>query len=243
MRKALVPIMVAVILAVSFIMVANIGSNTALSIKNKGYVTVTGFAKQEIKSDLGIFEATIISENPDLKTCYSTLAQDKNKVKLFLGKKYSVKGEELEIKPAEIQEVYKVNERGYNTDEFVKYVLKQNIKVESRDVTKIENIAAGIIDILSEGVKINIKDPKYIYTELEDLKIEMIGRATDNARQRAIKISKEGKFRLGSIASVRVGVFQITPANSTRVSDYGINDTGSIEKEIKCVVEIKYFVR
>jgi len=71
----------------------------------------------------------------------------------------------------------------------------------------------------------------------------MIGRATNNARERAVQIAKKGKFRLGPIASVRVGIFQITPTNSTEVSNYGINDTTSIEKEIKCVVEIKYFVK
>ena len=71
----------------------------------------------------------------------------------------------------------------------------------------------------------------------------MIGRATENARERAQNIAKKGNFRLGSIASVRVGIFQITPLHSTEVSDYGINDTTSIEKEIKSVVEIKYFVK
>ena len=243
MKKALIPIVVALILAASFILVANIASNTAMSIKNKGYVTVKGFAKQEIKSDLGIFEATIITENTDLKACYAELAQNKDQVKKFLNKNFKVTAQELELEPASIKEVYKINERGYDTDEFVKYILKQNIKIEGSDVEKIEKISSGMIEILNEGVKVSIHAPEYLYTKLEDLKIEMIGRATNNARERAVQIAKEGKFRLGPIASVRVGVFQITPANSTAVSNYGINDTSSIDKEIKCVVEIKYFVK
>ena len=243
MKKAVIPIVVALILAGSLVVVANIGSNTALSIKNKGYVTVKGFAKEEITSDLGIFEATVISEDPDLKACYTKLAGDINKVKMSLAKNFKITSQELKIEPAEIREVYKINERGYDTDEFVKYILNQNIKVESQDVQKISGLAAGIISILDEGVKIKIQEAKYIYTKLEDLKIEMIGKATDNARQRALTIAKEGKFRLGPIADVRVGVFQITPKNSTDISGYGINDTSSIDKEIKSVVEIKYFVK
>ncbi|HNX91632.1 MAG TPA: SIMPL domain-containing protein, partial [Candidatus Omnitrophota bacterium] len=86
-------------------------------------------------------------------------------------------------------------------------------------------------------------NPQYLYTRMDDLKIEMIGKATDNARRRASVIAREGHFRLGSIADVRVGVFQITPVHSTEVDDYGINDTTSINKEVKSVVEIKYFVR
>lgn len=243
MKKVLAPILIAVILGGSFVLVATITSDTAISIKNKGYVTVKGFSKQEITSDLGIFKATIVSENPDLKACYAKLSSDMGKVKGYLQKEYDVTSAELTVDPAEIKEVYKINERGYDTDEFVKYILKQDIKVESKDVNKIEKIASGMIDILDQGVKINIQNPEYVYTNLEDLKIEMIGKATDNARQRALTIAKEGKFNLGSIADVRVGIFQITPKNSTEVSNYGINDTTSIDKEIKSVVEIKYFVK
>ena len=243
MGKVIIPVVVAVILALSFVLVANIMSDTAISIKNKGYVTVKGFAKQEITSDLAILEATVEVENPDLKACYAKLASDKKKMEDFLTKKHGVSKKELEIKPATIREVYVINERGYNTDEFVKFTLEQEFKVESSDVNKIAKLSSEMIDILDEGVKVSISNPDYVYTKLDDLKVEMIGRATDNATQRAKVIAEKGKFRLGPIANVRVGVFQITPIHSTSVSDYGINDTSSIEKEIKSVVEIKYFVK
>lgn len=150
---------------------------------------------------------------------------------------------EIGIDPAEVEEEYKVNERGYKTEAFIKYILDQKILVKSEDVYKIRDLSSNIIEILDQGVKVVINDPKYIYRDLESLKIEMVGKATANARERALKISREGKFRLGSIADVRVGVFQITPVYSTSVSNYGINDTSSIDKEIKCVVGIQYFVR
>ncbi len=243
MKKVVVPILVALILGLSFVMVANIASNTAISIKNKGHISVTGFAKQDITSDLGIFEATIIAEDPDLKTCYAELAAGKEKLEKYLHNNFNIAKDELIIEPAAIREIYKVNERGHRTDELSRYNLRQNVKVESRDVDKIAKISQDVVSLLDKGVKISISDPKYVYTKLEDLKIEMIGRATDNARERAGIIAKEGRFRLGPIADVRVGVFQITPKHSTRISSYGINDTSSIEKEIKSVVHIRYFVR
>lgn len=243
MKKTIIPIIVALILAGSFILVANIASNTAIGIKNKGYVTVTGYAKQSITSDLGLFSVRLSAEDPELKACYAKLADGKTKVMSYLENKQKVQKTDIQVEPAGIAEVYKVNDRGFDTDEFVKYILRQDIKVESTDVEKISNISSNIIELLDEGVLFSVYDPKYIYTKLEDLKIEMIGRATDNARQRAMKIAQEGKFRLGPIASVRVGIFQITPANSTEVSDYGINDMSTIDKEIKCVVEIQYFVK
>jgi len=243
MKKVLAAIVVAVILGGSFVLVANIVSDTAISIKNKGYVSVKGFAKQEITSDLGILEATVEVENPDLKTCYAKLAKDKKKMEQFLTKKHGLSKDELEVKPATIREVYIINERGYNTDEFVKFTLEQEFKLESSDVSKIAKLSSEMIDILDEGVKVSIYNPSYVYTKLDDLKVEMIGRATENATERAKMIAEKGKFKLGPIANVRVGIFQITPIYSTSVSDYGINDTTSIDKEIKSVVEIRYFVK
>ena len=243
MRKAGVLVLVALILAGSFVWVASIVSDTMLSIKNKGYVSVKGFAKQEIKSDLGILDATIIVEDSDLKTCHSILTRDKKKVEDFLKRKYSLAEGEFELKPARIGEEYKINERGFSTDEFIKFELRQSIKIESRDVEKVAGISSSFVDILDEGVKMVSGSPSYLYTKLDDLKVEMIGRATNNARERAIRIAKEGKFKLGPIADVRVGIFQITPVNSMEISDYGMNDTSTIDKEIKSVVEIKYFVK
>ena len=53
---------------------------------------------------------------------------------------------------------------------------------------------------------------------------------------RAEKIAEATDRDLGPMRSARMGVIQITPKFSNAVSDYGINDLGSIEKEIIGVV-------
>ncbi len=242
MSKTLVAIIITVILALSFLGVAKIFSDTAISIKNKGYVKVKGFAKQEIKSDLGIFKAKLATEGSDLKLCYKELKEDKGKTTGLL-KSFGIEEENVEMFPVEVGEEYKINERGHETDEFVKYILRQKFKIELVDVEKIAELSDKISELLNKGVKIAAYEPKYVYTNLDDLKIEMIGKATANAKERAKTIAEKGNFRLGPIASVRVGIFQITPAHSTKISSYGINDTSSIDKEIKSVVEIEYFVK
>ena len=42
--------------------------------------------------------------------------------------------------------------------------------------------------------------------------------------------------------SASQGVFQITPVNSTDVSDTGCYDTTSIDKSVKCVVTLNFQV-
>ena len=242
MRKGLISIVVAVIIGLAIVWTANIFSSTAISIKNKGYVKVKGYAKKTISSDLAVFGATIFAEDKDLKTCYGLINKDKQKTEEYL-KKFGFTDKEIEFSSAEIGERFKLNEKGYETSERVAFKLYQGFKIKSKDVHKIEKLAADIVEVLGDGVQLAVKDPKFINTKIEDLKLEMIGLATANAKDRAQVVSKQGKFRLGPIASVRIGVFQITPLNSTEISDYGMNDTSSIEKEIKSVVEIEYFVK
>jgi len=241
-RKGLVPIVVAIIIGLAIVWTANIFSSTAISIKNKGHVKVKGFAKKTISSDLAIFEATIFAENKDLKSCYEILNKDKQKVAKYL-ENFGFSKKEVEFFAAKIGERFKLNEKGYKTEERVAFELFQRVKIKSEDVYKIEKLAADVVGVLGEGVQLAVKEPKYINTKIEELKLEMIGKATANAKDRAQVVSKQGKFRLGPIASVRIGVFQITPLYSTEISGYGINDTSSIEKEIKSVVEIEYFVK
>ncbi|HOG24446.1 MAG TPA: SIMPL domain-containing protein, partial [Candidatus Omnitrophota bacterium] len=42
--------------------------------------------------------------------------------------------------------------------------------------------------------------------------------------------------------SARMGVFQITPVNSTSVSDWGENDTSSVEKKVTAVVNASFSI-
>lgn len=49
--------------------------------------------------------------------------------------------------------------------------------------------------------------------------------------------------RPGKIQSVNMGVFQITPVDSTNVSDMGINDTSSIDKKVTAVANVVFRIK
>lgn len=242
MKKSLLLIFLTLIFCLSFLVAAKMGSDTLLSIKNRGQVDVTGFAKQQITSDLGIFQADFEVRQMNLENGYLELSKNREAVSNFL-EKYQFKASDVYMSSVNIEEKYILNERGIQTNQLDFYVLKQSFTIHSADVQKISKLATEISELLSSGIKIVVYAPQYLYSKMDDLKVEMIGRATANATERAQIIATKGKFKLGSIASVRVGVFQITPMNSTEVNDYGILDTTSIEKEIKSVVQVNYFVR
>jgi hypothetical protein len=48
--------------------------------------------------------------------------------------------------------------------------------------------------------------------------------------------------RLGPVLKTTLGVYQITPRNSTEVSDYGIDDVTSRLKDVEAVVTVTFRV-
>ena len=52
------------------------------------------------------------------------------------------------------------------------------------------------------------------------------------------------KYRkLRGLTQEKMGVFQITPVDSTDVSDMGINDTSTIEKKITAVANVVFQIK
>jgi hypothetical protein len=66
--------------------------------------------------------------------------------------------------------------------------------------------------------------------------------ATGFAEERASTIAQELGGHLGAVRNVNLGVYQITPRNSTDLSNEGISDTSSREKDVTAVVSVTFAV-
>lgn len=80
-------------------------------------------------------------------------------------------------------------------------------------------------------------------SNLDDIKVKMVGEATKNAKARAESMIAGTNGKIGTMNSAKMGVFQIVPINSTDVSDYGINDTSSLEKKVISTVNVTFNVK
>ena len=70
----------------------------------------------------------------------------------------------------------------------------------------------------------------------------MLAKATANAKLRAESIVKSVGNKIGTLQSAKMGVFQITPVTSTQVSDYGEDDTTSLQKKVMVVVNASFSI-
>ena len=114
--------------------------------------------------------------------------------------------------------------------------------MRSNDVGRIGQIAREATELINQGILIESQAPKYYYTQIGDLKIEMLGEAAKDAKERAQRIALSTGNTIGSVRSAKMGVLQITAADSTDVSDYGVYDTSTIEKDMTAVVNVSFAV-
>lgn len=155
--------------------------------------------------------------------------------------------EEIIFKAVNTNPIYDQNyssSGSYMGQTFKGYQLNQSLQIESRDVNKVEQISREITELLFQEVKFYSQPPRYYYTELESLKIEMISKATEDARIRAERIAENSGSKLGRLISANMGIFQITGQNSTE--DYswgGTFNTTSKEKTASITMRLSYGVR
>ena len=84
------------------------------------------------------------------------------------------------------------------------------MQVDSKDVEKVEKISRKITELLNKGIEFYSQPPRYYYTKLADLKLEMISKATSDAKLRADNIASNSGGKLGNLISAKMGIFQIT---------------------------------
>lgn len=131
----------------------------------------------------------------------------------------------------------------YIGEEFDAYALTQSVQIESKEVDKIEKVSREITELLNQGVRFYSESPRYYYTKLADLKIEMISKATEDARLRAEKIAEFSGGNLGELVSAKMGIFQITGQNSKESYSWGGTfNTNSREKTASITMKLLYKV-
>lgn len=209
---------------------------------SKNTITVTGAAKKAIKSDLIVWSGSYTEQSPQLSEAYAKLNQDMQKVKAYMIGK-GVPENEMVISSINSMPVHRISPNGVPTNEIEGYTLTQSIEISSNQVDKITEISRTSTELINQGVQFQSQPPQYFYTKLNDLKVDMLAEASKDAKKRAEQLAENSGGKIGALRSAKMGVFQITRLNSTEVSDYGINDTSSLDKEITAVVNVDFIVK
>jgi uncharacterized protein len=230
--------LVAIAAAIAFGAISLSGAARAIGRKDD-VLSVTGSARRPITADLGIWEGSVVVQAGSVSDAYAEVTRYTDRVRAWLTARKLPDGA-VTVRPVETQRMMAVNENGQETGQLVGYKLTQAIEVRLPDAKALQTLAQEISALAGDGIPISAEKPRYLYTKLPELRVAMMGEATADARARAEAIAKAAGSTVGLVRSAQTGVVQITPRFSTEVSDYGMNDETSIEKDITTVVKISF---
>ena len=209
-------------------------------------VVVTGLGETEFASDLIVWSGAITAEAANAAAGYAQIETSKRKVQEYL----AAKGIPAEAVVLDFVNVNKQFAPVYNAggswagQRFTGYELRQRFTVESEEVDKVEAVSREMSSLIAQGVSIEAYQPDYYYTRLDDVKLSLIERASADARTRAEKIAVNAGAKIGKVRSARMGVFQITGANTNEeFSAGGSFNTSSRQKKARITMRIEYRIK
>ena len=233
MRERL-PLLLGLTLLSIAILLGAIAVGHGIRDRGKGdVVTVTGSAKQRITSDYAIWDLSVTSQQSQAAGAATQLAHWTKAIRAFLSAQ-GVHGDELTVQPASTQTV------NDDQNQVLGYQVIRNFEIRSSRVQAIASVAEASSKLVSSGIPLQAQPLQYVYTHLAELRPKLLEQAVHDAQNRGKVLLAATGGSLGKLRGVDVGVFQVTSPNSTEVSDYGVYDTSTLEKDVTAVVNVTF---
>jgi uncharacterized protein len=236
-----------VIIALAIIVTATIFAGAYKSkFKKQVTISVTGLAEKSFASDLIVWRGEYQRKSLDLKSAYALIKNDETNVRQYL-KSNNIADNELVFSSISIEKVFdtKYNDQGKQISSvFTGYKLSQTVTVESKNIDRVEVVSREVTKLIESGIEISSLEPSYFYTKLSELKIDLLAKASADAKKRAETIAENSGGALGKILKADMGVFQITAPNSNEDFSYGgAFNTSSKNKKASITIRINYSIK
>lgn len=198
--------------------------------------TVRGLAEREVKADIASWSVNFEASDSTLTTAYEAANASKDKVVTFLK---DAGFADADVTPNALT-VYKREDRD-NAGKLLAttYQISGSVIVRSADVDKVSASIQKVGDLVGQGVLITSSFPQYYYTKLNDIKPEMLGEATRNARTAAEQFAKDANAKVGNINNAGQGAFTLSPRDSGENQG---DETSSMFKKVRVVTTISFYL-
>ncbi len=217
------------------------------NVRNSTGVTATGSASCDFESDLIVWRGSFSANGATTSEAYDTIKRDSELIKNYLLEN-KITEDEMVFSSVNIYQntTSQYNDNGDYVGEIQSgYNLSQEVCVTSSDVDKVEKISRDISALIESGVEFTSNSPEYYYTKLDELKLQLVEKATENAKQRIDLMTDGAGSKTGKLLNANLGVFQITARNSAsdEYSYGGTLDTSSRDKTATITVKLNYEVK
>ena len=170
-------------------------------------VRVLGYGTEEFNSDIVKWSVSF-SERVSLtgsREGYKVMARTLQNFQQ-LWEKTGIQSSEFKVFPVNVN-------REYGQSGHIGYTLDQRIYIVSDEIEKVEQLAIDPKMFVDAGITFDNSTMEFFSSEIEEIKKKLLGKATQNAFERAEEIISTTDLKLDKLISARAGVFQIGRAH------------------------------
>jgi hypothetical protein len=205
-------------------------------------ITIKGLAEKPVRADMAEWQVTAVAYGVTFAETVANLRNEKSALESFVASqgfdKASVRETGETVEPRYEDEVVGEQVRQVQHG----FVGRYTLIVSSRALDRIVAAHRAALDYKASGHNIEYANPSYLVSGLEEIKMSLIGAATDNAKKRAQEFVKHSDAKLGAMRSASQGAFYILPpvANASMEDYGGTYDKTTIDKIARVVVTIEF---
>lgn len=207
------------------------------------FVTVKGVSERDVKADLALWPLNLNVTDNDLSRAQATLRRNTEHVMVFLAR-HDIDTTQAELQGFRVTDLL-AQRYGGDASYRTRFIISQTIMVRSDDPDRILEASQAVHELVEAGVVLSSGEewgpggPTFLFTRLNDLKPEMIGEATDKAREAAEQFAQDARSQISGIRRANQGVFVILPRDQAA----GITEQNQLFKTVRVVSTIEYLLQ
>lgn len=208
----------------------------------KQTITVKGLAEQPVESTSAEWQISVRAHGETFEEALNNLRIERPALEKFLNQ-YGFNKDNLSTTVENVAPnmVDERDEKGDRIEVQRGFNGSQTVYVKTDDLVKVQEAQAKIIEYQAKGHNIDSNTVDFLVGNLDEVKLQLIGEATKNAKARAIEFAKNGDVKVGTMRTASQGTFDILPADGqVEDSSGGTYDKSSIHKLARVVVTIEY---
>lgn len=219
-----------------------VGNGFARGRATDRYVEVKGLAEREVAADLALWPLRFVSADDDLGVAQAQITRATREVYAFLAR-HGIDTSAVQLQALEVSDAFANRFQGERGG--TRFVIQQTVMVRSDQPRTVmaasqrvsELVKAGVV--LSSSGEYGIGGPTFVFSGLNQLKPPMVKEATANARSAAQQFATDSRSALGDIRQANQGVFVILPRDQAP----GVNEGGQLQKIVRVVATVQYFLK
>ncbi|SDJ53225.1 hypothetical protein SAMN04488540_10992 [Ferrimonas sediminum] len=179
-------------------------------------VVVKGLAEQEVDANIAIWPIRFSVADNDLTQVYDSLERQAEQVSAFLARQ-GFSDAEITLNTPEVTDKLAQSYGGEQSP--LRYSGTATVTLYTNKVTTVITARQQLFTLAKQGVNLASEGynarTEFLFTELNQLKPQMIEQSTRNAREVAERFAQDSRSTLGKIKRAQQGIFSIRDRDST----------------------------